>query len=129
MYSLRAIENIQDVLLLIRLPPIQITIIPPEIYMHNMMQYKTTNLSENIFMICKYQLKNFPSHLVHYSCISPGDYSRWRRVVSRSRHPVQDLESCHISGIGPGLECLNQNGGTKCFDPEPGQEDCQGDPD
>lgn len=45
-YSLRAIENIQYVPLLIRVPLIQTATIPPEIYMHNMMQYKTTNLKK-----------------------------------------------------------------------------------
>lgn len=60
--------------------------------------------------------------------LNVGDYSGWRRVVSWSRHSVQDLEPCHVSSISPGPERLNQDDCTECFDPQPGQEDCQRNP-
>lgn len=66
---------------------------------------------------------------VKYRFVSVGVHSGWWCVSSGSRHPVQDLEPRHVSNISPGSERLHKDDGTECFDPQPVQEDCQGDPD
>lgn len=69
------------------------------------------------------------THLLKYYPVNVGDYPGWWCSIGGSRHPVQDLESCHVGGVCPGPEHLNQNDGTECFDPQPGQENSQRDPD
>ena len=65
---------------------------------------------------------------VKYEFVCVGVYSGWWCVSSGSRHPVPDLEPGHVSNISSGSERLDQNDGTECLDPQPVQEDCQGDP-
>ncbi len=86
-----------------------------------------------IFSISKWLMTNVKwpflgPALRKYNSAALGDYSGWRYVVSGSRHPVQDLEPRHVSSISPRPERFNQDDGTECFDPQPGQEDRQRDP-
>lgn len=60
---------------------------------------------------------------------SVGDCSGWRGVVSGSRHPIQDLEPGHVSGVCPGPERVDQNDGTERFDSHLSQKVCQRDSD
>lgn len=74
-------------------------------------------------------LMYFSFSTLKYLPVTVGNYSGWWYTISGSRHPVQDLESCHVGSVSPGPEHLNQNDSTECSDPQSGQENSQRDPD